>query len=264
MSNVLLQEPRDGILRLTLNDPASRNSLSEAMMAELQAALDAAALDRGVKVIVLAALGPVFSSGHNLKEITAHRGDQDKGAAYFAALFDRCAALMMSIVRHPRPVIAEVRGLASAAGCQLVASCDLAYAADSATFCTPGVNIGLFCSTPMVALSRNVAPKHAMEMLLSGDVITASEAQRMGLVNAAVPANMLAQTVADLARKIASKSMVTVKTGKETFYRQLDLPLDEAYALTARVMTENLLQRDAKEGIAAFIGKRPPQWSDEP
>ena len=264
MNRLVLRENYEGILRLTLNDPASRNSLSEAMMAELQAALDAAASDRGVRVIVIAALGPAFSSGHNLKDITAHRGEDDKGAAYFATLFDRCAALMMSIVRHPRPVIAEVQGLAFAAGCQLVASCDLAYAADSASFCTPGVNIGLFCSTPMVALSRNVAPKHAMEMLLSGDSISASEAQRMGLINAAVPANMLAQTVAGMARKIASKSLVTVKTGKEAFYRQLDLPLDEAYGFTARVMTENLLQRDAEEGIAAFIGKRPAKWSDQP
>lgn len=264
MTGLLLRDLQDGILRLTLNDATTRNSLSEAMMAELQAALDWAAQDRAVKVVVLAALGPAFSSGHNLKEISAHRSDADKGAAYFSELFARCASLMTSMVRHPRPVIAEVQGLASAAGCQLVASCDLAYAADTASFCTPGVNIGLFCSTPMVALSRNVAPKHAMEILLSGDVITAAEAQRIGLINAAVPANMLDQTVATMARKIAAKSMVTVKTGKEAFYRQIDLPLDEAYALTARVMTENLLQRDAEEGIAAFIGKRPPQWSDEP
>ena len=263
MSGHLLRDQRDGVLRLTLNDPASRNSLSEAMMVELQATLDAAADDRGVKVVVIAALGPAFSSGHNLKEISARRGDADKGAAYFASLFERCAALMLSIVRHPRPIIAEVQGLASAAGCQLVASCDLAYAAESATFCTPGVNIGLFCSTPMVALSRNVAPKHAMEMLLSGEVISASEAQRMGLVNAAVPANMLAETVADRAARIAQKSMVTVKTGKQAFYHQLDLPLEEAYAFTARVMTDNLLRRDAEEGIAAFIGKRAPQWSGE-
>jgi enoyl-CoA hydratase/carnithine racemase len=264
MNRLVLATREAGVLRLTLNDPASRNSLSEAMMAALQSALDTAAADPAVRVIVLAATGPAFSSGHNLKEITARRSDPDKGAAYFATLFDSCARLMMSIVNCPRPVIAEVAGLASAAGCQLVASCDLAIAAESARFCTPGVNIGLFCSTPMVALARNVAPKHAMEMLLTGDLFDAEDAWRMGLVNRVVPANQLSDSVSALAAKIASKSMVTVRTGKQAFYRQRELPLAEAYAYTARVMTENLLQRDAEEGIAAFIGKRKPQWSDEP
>ena len=264
MTELLLSSLDGGILRLTLNDPGTRNSLSEEMMAALQGALDAAASDRNVRVIVLAAHGPAFSSGHNLKQITTHRGDPDKGASYFAGLFDECARLMTSVVRHPKPVIAEVQGLASAAGCQLVASCDLAIAADTARFCTPGVNIGLFCSTPMVALSRNIASKHAMEMLLTGDVIDAAEALRFGLVNRVVSPNELTGAVDAMAMKIASKSMVTVKTGKEAFYRQIDMPLAEAYAYTARVMTENLLQRDAEEGIAAFIGKRPPQWSDEP
>ncbi len=264
MSGLVLAVHEAGVLRLTLNDPATRNSLSEAMMAELQAALERAAVDPAVRAIVLAATGPAFSSGHNLKEITARRSDPDKGASYFAALFDACARLMMQVVKNPKPVIAEVAGLASAAGCQLVASCDLAVAADTARFCTPGVNIGLFCSTPMVALARNVAPKHAMEMLLTGDVIDAAEAARMGLVNRVVPANELSETVSALAAKIAAKSMVTVRTGKEAFYRQIDMSLAEAYAFTARVMTENLLQRDAEEGIAAFIGKRSPQWTDEP
>lgn len=264
MNPLLLESNGGGVLRLTLNDAATRNSLSEAMMAALRAALDKARSDKSVRVIVLAAQGPAFSSGHNLKEITAHRCDADKGAAYFASLFDTCARLMISIVRHPKPVIAEVQGLASAAGCQLVASCDLAIAADTARFCTPGVNIGLFCSTPMVALARNVSQKHAMEMLLTGDIIDAQDAARMGLVNRVVSPNELSEKVDALAKKIASKSMVTVKTGKEAFYAQIDLPLEEAYAFTARVMTENLLQRDAEEGIAAFIGKRPPQWSDEP
>ena len=264
MTSLVLAASEGGVLRLTLADAATRNSLSEAMMAELTSALAAAATDRSVRVIVLAASGPAFSSGHNLKEITAHRADPDKGAAYFAALFEACAQLMMGIVNNPKPVIAEVAGLASAAGCQLVASCDLAIAADTARFCTPGVNIGLFCSTPMVALSRNVASKHAMEMLLTGDVFDAADAMRMGLVNRVVPANALSEAVSALAAKIASKSMVTVKTGKQAFYRQQDLPLAEAYAYTARVMTENLLMRDAEEGIAAFIGKRPPQWTDEP
>jgi enoyl-CoA hydratase/carnithine racemase len=262
MTGLIDAQNSSGVLRVTLNDPATRNSLSEAMMAALAAVLASAATDRDVRAIVLAATGPAFSSGHNLKEITAHRRDADGGAAYFAKLFDQCAALMTSIVRHPKPVIAEVNGLASAAGCQLVASCDLAYAADTASFCTPGVNIGLFCSTPMVALSRNVTPKHAMEMLLTGDVIGARQAQAIGLINHAVPANELGEVVASVAVKIASKSMATVKTGKQAFYRQLDLTLDEAYAYTARVMTENLLTRDAEEGIAAFIAKRPPQWTD--
>lgn len=264
MTGLVIAASEGGVLRLTLADAATRNSLSEAMMAELKSVLDAAGEDRNVRVIVLAALGPAFSSGHNLKEISGHRADPDKGAAYFGRLFETCAQLMMGIVGNPKPVIAEVAGLASAAGCQLVASCDLAIAADTARFCTPGVNIGLFCSTPMVALSRNVAAKHAMEMLLTGDVFDAADAQRMGLVNRVVPANELSETVSALARKIASKSMVTVKTGKQAFYRQQDLPLAEAYAYTARVMTENLLMRDAEEGIAAFIGKRPPQWSDQP
>ena len=262
MTSLVLKTSESGVLRLTLNDAASRNSLSEAMTAALQQALDEARNDPAVRVIVVAAMGPAFSSGHNLKEITARRGDGDKGAAYFAQLFETCARLMMAIVRHPKPVIAEVAGLASAAGCQLVASCDLAIAADTARFCTPGVNIGLFCSTPMVALSRNVSRKQAMEMLLTGDIIEAQEAQRIGLINRVAPANELSATVAALARKIASKSMATVKTGKEAFYRQADLPLEEAYAYTARVMTENLLQRDAEEGIAAFIAKRQPRWSD--
>ena len=263
MTALLLRHCDGGILRLTLNDATSRNSLSEAMMKAIQLALDGAADDKAVRVIIIAATGPAFCSGHNLKEITAHRGDADKGAGYFAQLFDACAKLMLSLVRNPKPVIAEVAGLASAAGCQLVATCDLAIAAETARFCTPGVNIGLFCSTPMVALSRNVHPKHAMEMLLTGDTIDASEACRIGLVNRVVTEDALTGTVDNLARKIASKSMVTVKTGKQAFYRQIDLPLEEAYAYTAKVMTENLLKRDAEEGISAFIGKRPPHWSDE-
>ena len=263
MTEFLLRQSKDGIRRLTLDDATSRNSLSEAMMGQLQQALDDAAEDKSVRVITIAANGPVFCSGHNLKEITVRRADSDRGAAYFTLLFNACAGLMLSIVRHPKPVIAEVAGLASAAGCQLVASCDLAIAADTARFCTPGVNIGLFCSTPMVALSRNVSRKHAMEMLLTGDTIDAAEAVRMGLVNRAVARDDLTASVEALAEKIASKSMVTVKTGKQAFYRQIDMPLEEAYAYTAKVMTENLLKRDAVEGIAAIIGKREPQWSDE-
>ena len=264
MTALLLSALEGGVLRLTLADAATRNSLSEAMMAELKSALEVAAADKAVRVIVLAGQGPAFSSGHNLKEITAHRADHDKGAAYFAALFASCAELMLGIVNNPKPVIAEVAGLASAAGCQLVATCDLAVASEDARFCTPGVNIGLFCSTPMVALSRNLSSKHAMEMLLTGDVFGAEDALRFGLVNRVVPAAQLTDAVTTLAAKIASKSMVTVRTGKQAFYRQRDLPLAEAYAYTARVMTENLLMRDAEEGIAAFIAKREPHWTDEP
>lgn len=262
MSDLLGVDRAAGRLRLTLNDPASRNSLSAAMMATLQVALDEAATDPTVRVIVIAATGPVFSSGHNLKEMTAHRTDPDGGAAYFATLFRSCAALMTTIVRHPHPVIAEVAGLASAAGCQLVASCDLALAADTASFCTPGVNIGLFCSTPMVALSRSVAPKHAMEMLLTGEVIGAAEAQRIGLVNRVVSPSRLGEETEALAQKIASKSQHTLKVGKRAFHAQAEMRLDDAYAYTAQVMTENLLARDAEEGIAALLEKRSPRWED--
>jgi enoyl-CoA hydratase/carnithine racemase len=262
MSDLLRRDLASGILRLTLDDPASRNSLSEAMLAALQAALDEAADDKAVRVVVIAASGPVFCSGHNLKEMTAQRAAPDKGAAYFAALFQTCARLMRSIVEHPKPVIAEVQGLASAAGCQLVASCDLAIAADTAGFCTPGVNIGLFCSAPMVALSRSVAPKHAMEMLLTGDIFAAREAERIGLINRAVSPNRLGEDVEAVARKIAAKSQATLATGKRAFQRQRDMDLEAAYAYAARVMAENMLARDAEEGIAALIGKRSPHWHD--
>ena len=253
---------RDGILRLTLSDAKTRNSLSSEMMGALAQALAAAATDQSVRVIVIAAIGPAFSSGHNLKEITDHRKDDDGGKAFFTGIMNQCAALMMAIVNHEKPVIAEVSGIASAAGCQLVASCDLAVASEDASFCTPGVDIGLFCSTPMVALARNVARKHAVEMLFTGDVIPASEARRIGLINRVVPSNRLAEETDRLARKIASKSQAVLKLGKQAFYRQAEMPLAEAYALTAGVMVENLLLQDAQEGIGAFIGKREPHWQD--
>jgi len=259
---ILLSELNRGVLRLTLNDPASRNSLSEAMMSELERALNAASSDEAVRVVVIGATGPVFCSGHNLKEITAHRGDSDRGRGYFSELMERCSELMMSIACHARPVIAEVQGLASAAGCQLVASCDLAVASDAARFCTPGVDIGLFCSTPMVALSRNVAPKHAMEMLLTGEPLPASEAFRIGLVNQVVSPNELSTTVDALADRIAQKSTLTVKTGKQAFQQQRGMTLQDAYSFASVVMTENLLAHDAAEGIGAFLEKRKPQWKD--
>lgn len=262
MTDILLQERQAGIVRLTLNDPKTRNSLSEMMMAELVLALDDLRRDDTARVIVIAAEGPAFCSGHNLKEITAHRQDGDRGAAYFNKLMAQCATLMQAIVYHPLPVIAEIQTVASAAGCQLVASCDLAIAAEPARFATPGVNIGLFCSTPMVALSRNVAPKHAMEMLLTGDLIDAEEARRIGLINRIVPSQLLRQSVDELAGKIASKSKAVTRIGKEAFYRQLEMTLPEAYDYAARVMVENLLIRDAEEGIGAFVDKRPPEWQD--
>jgi enoyl-CoA hydratase/carnithine racemase len=262
MTNILLRERGRGILRLTLNDPATRNSLSEAMMAALAIALDEAKHDNETRVIVIAALGPVFCSGHNLKEITERRRDEDRGKAYFAKLMTHCSALMQAIVHHPLPVIAEVAAVATAAGCQLVASCDLAIASDEARFATPGVNIGLFCSTPMIALSRNVSRKHAMEMLLTGEMIGADDAQRIGLINRAVPTQLLKTSVDDLALRIAGKSKAVTKVGKEAFYRQIDMPLADAYDYAARVMVENLLMQDAQEGIGAFIEKRPPDWQD--
>ncbi len=253
---------REAVLRVVMNRPHARNALSEGLMAALQAALDEAAADRESRVIVLAANGPVFSSGHDLKEMTAHRQAGDRGRAAFEAIFAQCSKLMQTIVRHPKPIIAEVQGTATAAGCQLVASCDLAIASTNAKFATPGVNIGLFCSTPMVALSRNVSRKHAMEMLLTGEMISADEAKRIGLINHVVDSASLDGATMKLARLIASKPKATVKIGKEAFYRQLEQPLSEAYDHASRVMTENMLNAEATEGIGAFVEKREPQWPE--
>ena len=231
------------------------------MMAALGEALADAAADPAVHVLVIAAEGSVFSAGHDLKELTAHRGDPDRGRAYFADIMGRCSRLMQAIVNHPKPVIAEVAGVATAAGCQLVASCDLAVAGEGARFQTPGVHIGLFCSTPMVALSRTVGRKHALEMLLTGDMVSAGRAAEIGLVNKVVPAAELTAATMELAEKIAAKSPLTLKIGKELFQRQLDAPLADAYRLAAEAMVENMLARDAEEGIGAFLEKRPPHWS---
>ena len=255
-----------GILRLVLNQPASRNALSEAMMAALAAALDAAREDPQVRVIVLAANGPAFCAGHDLKEMTAARAhpdnQADRGRAYFSRVLARCSALMKSIPEHPKPIIAEVHATATAAGCQLVASCDLAIAASTAQFATPGVNIGLFCSTPMVALSRNVAPKHAMEMLLTGEMCAAERAAEIGLINRCVAPDDLRAAVMELARKIAAKSTATVAYGKPAFYRQAEMSLGDAYEFAAEVMVTNMLAHDAEEGISAFLEKRPAEWQD--
>jgi enoyl-CoA hydratase/carnithine racemase len=258
----LLQEIKDGIALLTMNRPERRNSLSEAMLGCLSAAVAAIAADRSIRAVVLAANGPVFCSGHDLKELTAHRADSDRGREYFRRTMTTCSGVMQAIVALPQPVIAAVQGTATAAGCQLVASCDLAVAASGARFCTPGVNIGLFCSTPMVALSRNVSSKHAMEMLLTGDTISAEEACRIGLVNQVVESGGEREAALVLAGKIAAKSALVVKIGKEAFYRQREMPLTEAYRYACDVMVENMLARDAEEGIDAVLSKRTPQWED--
>jgi enoyl-CoA hydratase/carnithine racemase len=259
---ILLREDIGGVAVLTLNDPDTRNSLSEAMLEALGDALTAIAHDASVRAVVLAAKGPAFSAGHNLKELTSRRSDADGGRAYFKHIVTTCSTMMQQIVRLPQPVIAAVQATATAAGCQLVASCDLAVAARSAKFATPGVNIGLFCSTPMVALSRNVSPKHAMEMLLTGEMITAEHAARIGLVNHVTEPGRERDEAIKLAETIAAKSAMTVKLGKEAFYRQIEMPLHQAYSYTTEVIVENMLARDAEEGIAAFIDKRPPQWED--
>lgn len=263
-NDILLQERNnDGILRLTLNDPVRRNALSEAMLTRLEAAFSDAAADPSVRVVILAANGPAYCAGHDMKEMTANRVGPDRGKAYFAGIMAMCSDLMQSIVNCPKPVIAEVATTATAAGCQLVASCDLAVAADTALFSTPGVHIGLFCSTPMVALSRNVANKHAMEMLLTGDMSSAERAAEIGLINRAVPPETLRDTTMELARKISSKSSMTLATGKLAFYAQREMTLSQAYEYASSVMVENLLASDAKEGIGAFIEKRTPLWRNQ-
>jgi enoyl-CoA hydratase/carnithine racemase len=257
----IIEDQRGAVLIITLDRASARNALSEATIAALTAAFDRAARNTAIHAIVLAANGPAFCAGHDLKELTARRSDADRGRAYFADIMTRCAAMMQAMVACPKPIIAAVQGVATAAGCQLVATCDLAVASVDAKFATPGVNIGLFCSTPMVALSRNVSRKQAMEMLLLGDMLDAEAARTYGLVNRVVPpARVLAEAIA-MAEQIASKSPLTVRIGKEAFYRQLELPLTEAYADAAAVMVQNMLARDAAEGIGAFIDKRAPTWT---
>jgi len=259
---LVLRTTNDAIAILALNRPDARNSLSAAMIVALGEAFDAIGRDRAIRAVVLAANGPAFSAGHDLKELAQRRSDPDRGRAFFMQVMTACSEMMQQIVRLPQPVIAAVHATATAAGCQLVASCDLAVASVAARFATPGVNIGLFCSTPMVALSRNVARKHAMEMLLTGDLISAEEAARIGLVNRVVAPGSEREEALALARKIAAKSTHVVNIGKEAFYRQAELDLAAAYAYASNVMVENMLARDAEEGIAAFVEKRPPVWED--
>ncbi|HVX75747.1 MAG TPA: enoyl-CoA hydratase [Bradyrhizobium sp.] len=260
---ILLREAIGSIAVLTLNRPGARNALSEAMIAELHGALKDIQDDKSVRAVVIAANGPAFSAGHDLKELTARRSDADRGRAYFAELMNACSAMMQAIVHLPKPVIAAVQGIATAAGCQLVASCDLAVGSEAASFATPGVDIGLFCSTPMVALSRNVARKQAMEMLLTGEPVSAARAREIGLINHVVAAGTERDAAIALAEKVALKSSYTVKLGKTAFYRQAEMNLAEAYRYAAEVMTENMMARDAEEGIGAFIEKREPKWQDK-
>ena len=255
---VLREDGANGVTTITLNRPQARNALSVGLMTSLQAALDAIAKDSSVKVVVIAGAGPGFCAGHDLKEIRS-----DPSRETYEALFTQCSRLMITITRLPKPVIAKVHGIATAAGCQLVSTCDLAIASSAAQFATPGVKIGLFCSTPMVALSRVTGRKAAMEMLLTGDMVDAETARQNGLINRVVTPDDLDETVAGLAGQIADKSPVSLAIGKEAFYRQLEMPLDDAYAYTAQVMTENMLKRDAEEGIDAFLEKRKPLWRGE-
>ena len=257
MTAILLEERAGGVRRLTLNRPEARNALSIGLMTALLEALGRAAADPEARIVVIAGAGPAFCAGHDLRELRA-----DPRREAYQRIFALCSELMLAIVRLPKPVIAEVHGVATAAGCQLVATCDLVVAAEEARFATPGVNIGLFCSTPMVALSRAVGRKAAMEMLLTGELIDAMTARSLGLVNRVVPKAGLRDAVDGLARQIAGKSALIVKIGKEAFYRQAELDLAAAYRYAAEVMTTNMLARDAGEGIDAFLAKRAPVWQD--
>ena len=261
-ATILLREDRDGITLLTLNNSSARNALSEELIAALGSALDAIGPDPAIRAVIVAANGPAFSAGHDLKQLTARRSDPDGGKAYFRQVMTACSAMMQKIVRLPQPVIACVSGMATAAGCQLVATCDLAVASTEARFATPGVDIGLFCSTPMVALTRNIPRKNAMHMLLTGEPVTADDAARLGLVNRVVPKGSELEAAFALARVVASKSKATVKTGKEAFYRQAEMSVSDAYAYASEVMTENMMTQDANEGICAFVEKRSPAWED--
>ena len=253
----------DGILRLVLNNPDNHNVLSEEMMSNMQSSLDESIKTKQVRVIIISAVGPTFSAGHDLKELTKERQNSDKGKSYYKKIMTKCSNLMQAIVNNPKPVIAEINGTATAAGCQLVASCDLAYASDKSKFATPGVNIGLFCSTPMVAVSRNISNKHSMEMLLEGDLISADKAEKIGLINKSMNESILKEQTLKIAQKISKKSALTLKIGKEAFYKQINMNLSDAYDYASNVMVENMLKLDAEEGIDAFINKRTPNWQDK-
>jgi enoyl-CoA hydratase/carnithine racemase len=256
----LIRTQQAGIAILKLSNADGRNPLSEALLGELSSELEVIAGDKSIRAVILMAEGPVFCAGHDLKEMTARRKDKDRGRTYFTDILGRCSALMQQITQLPQPVIAAIEGVATAAGCQLVASCDLAVAGAGAQFCTPGVHIGLFCSTPMVALTRNLASKHAMEMLLLGEMVDAGTAYRFGLINRVVEAGAALEKAIEIAVIIASKSSLAVKTGKHAFYKQREMSLEQAYSYTSQIMVENMLARDAEEGIGAFVEKRAPDW----
>jgi enoyl-CoA hydratase/carnithine racemase len=258
-NSLVTTEPHGAVLRLTIDNPPA-NALSATVMEELLAALEQAADDKAIRVIVIAAAGKLFSAGHDLKEMTAHRSDADHGRAYFEEVFGLCSRLMQTIVTHPNPVIAQVDGIATAAGCQLVASCDLAIASDRSRFGVNGIDVGLFCSTPAVALTRTISRKRAMEMLLTGEMIQAATALESGLVNRVVPAAELARTVEEIAAAIAVKSPTAVKIGKQAVREQADMDLAPAYERASSAMVENMLEPDSNEGISAFLEKREPKW----
>ena len=254
---------KNGILRLSLNCPENLNALSENMIEQMQDYLNKASFDKKIRVIIIAGEGSTFSSGHDLKELKAARKNSDKGKKYFLKIMKKCSKMMKTIIKCPKPVIAEVSGTATAAGCQLVASCDLAYASSEAKFATPGINIGLFCSTPMVAISRNLSNKHSMEMLLTGELIASDKAANIGLINEVVKNDNLRDFVLSKAQIISEKSSMTLKIGKEAFYKQLDMNLSDAYDYASKIMVQNMLKLDAQEGIDAFIDKRDPKWKDK-
>ena len=263
-SDLLLCDIENGIASLTLNTPESINALSESMIGALSNTLDEISVDKSVKAVILKTAGKHFCAGHNLKEMNARRSDEDGGFQYFQDLFAQCSQMMLKIVNLPQPVIAQVSGIATAAGCQLVATCDLAVASEEASFATSGVSIGLFCSTPMVALSRNLHRKHAMHMLLTGEFIPADQAKDLGLVNDVVPIERLEDTTRHMAETIANKSAAAIKVGKQAFYQQMQMPLEDAYKYTGRVMAENMMAQDAEAGIGAFTRKEPmPEWVGE-
>jgi len=255
-------ELQNKVLHITLNNPKHQNTLSEDMIKQLDDKLQQGSEDDSVKVIILSSTGRVFCAGHNLKDLNSKRSDLDEGKSYYDKIFKNCSILMMNITKNHKPIIAAIDGIATAAGCQLIASCDLAYSSDKAKFATPGVNIGLFCSTPMVPLSRNVSKKAAMEMLLTGDFIDANKARQIGLINDVFSSDQLIQKVIEVAQKISSKSMKTLKIGKKAFYKQREMSLQDAYDFTSIVMVENMLNNDSEEGISAFLDKRKPIWDN--
>ena len=255
-------EKSNNIFNIILNDEKHQNTLSEEMINELSEVFEMAESDNEIKVIILSSIGKVFCAGHNLKDLNSKRSENDSGEHYYKKLFQMCSELMISINKHSKPVIAMIDGIATAAGCQLISSCDLAYSSENSQFATPGVNIGLFCSTPMVPLSRTVGKKQAMEMLLTGDLIDAKKALSIGLINNVFETEKLEENVLKIANKIASKSSATIKIGKDAFYKQKDMSLKEAYDYTSKIMTENMLHKDSEEGITAFLEKRSPNWKD--